>query len=418
MYFCYFYPLGLDRPRRGRPVVTRALEAVMVLAFLWLRYAPDLGPVRPWSLVFFPGNEAPWTVVTAVFLHLGWLHLLGNLVYFHVFGPALESRLGGPRFLVYLLMMGVAGNTVHGVVAAMGWLGQGGLGVLGASGAIAGLLALSLVRFYDARVQVGWWVFAPLGGQNRAGRSEVPVAVAVGAWLLLQVVQAVVASETGSTTSFGAHFGGFAMGLLLGLAMGQFREARAESRAAAARRYQRRGQVHAAVGAWLEYLALLPGDEEARLELARARALAGQHAAAGADYRWVFNRLVGRGDVPGALAVHREVERGPGALVFRPDELARVAYYREKTGDERGALDAYESLFWSYPDHPEGHRALVRVIVLLHGKLADPARSRRFLAEAAHRLPRGGWRSFLEREFSLAPAPHAGPAAPPAPTPR
>lgn len=418
MYFFYFYPLGLDRPRRGLPVVTRALELLMVLAFVWLRYAPGWGPVRPWALVFVPGNEAPWTVVTAVFLHLGWLHLLGNLVYFHVFGPPLEARLGSVRFLVYLLLLGAAGNTLHGVFSVMGWLGPQGLGVLGASGAIAGLLALSLVRFYDARVQVGWWVFAPLGGQNRAGRSEVPVVAAVGLWLVLQAAQALLAGETGSTTSFGAHFGGFAMGLFLGLVMGQHRQARAESRAAAARRYLRRGEVHAAVGAWLEYLELCPGDEEGLLELARARSLAGQHALAGADYRRVFAARAAAKDVTGALEVFAEADRGPAGRVFRPDELAKVAYWREKLGDEPGALDAYENLFWSYPDHPEGHRALVRVIVLLHGKLADPARARGFLAEAAHRLPRGGWRHFLQREFNLAPAPGAGPGARRAPVPR
>lgn len=414
MYFFYFYPLGLDRPLRGVPVVTRALEVLMVLAFLWTHFAPRLLPISPWQLVFIPGNDAPWTVVTAMFLHVGWLHLLGNLLYFHVFGPPLESRLGGFRFLVYLLLMGAAGNTVHGVVAMMGWFGQSGMGVLGASGAIAGLLSFSLVRFYDAHVEVGWWVFAPLGGQNRAGRTEIPVVAAVGAWLLLQVVQTLAATETGSSTSFGAHFGGFFMGLFLGLTMGQFKQAKAESKAATARRYQRRGQTHAAIGAWLEYLELEPTDEAARLELGRVRCQAGQLAAAGGDYRWVFNRCVDRGDVAAALEIHREAARGPGDRIFRPEELAKVAYYREKLGDDTGALDTYESLFWSYPDHPEGHRALVRVIVLLHGKVADPPRAREFLAEAARRLPRGGWRHFLNREFNLESAPDAGPAAPPA----
>ena len=170
--------------------------------------------------------------------------------------------------------------------------------------------------------------------------------------------------------------------------LGQFKEARAESRAATARRYHRRGQFHAAIGAWLEYLELVPTDEEARLELGRLRCQAGQIAAAGGDYRWVFNRCVDRGDVGGALEIHREAARGPGERIFAPEELAKVAYYREKLGDDTGALDAYESLFWSYPDHPEGHRALVRVIVLLHGKVADPPRARDFLAEAWRRLPR------------------------------
>jgi membrane associated rhomboid family serine protease len=385
----------------------------MVLAFVWLRYFPELGPVRPWDLVFVPGNNAPWTVLTAVFLHVGWLHLLGNLIYLHVFGPPLEERLGGRRFLLHLLMLGACGNLVHGAVAAAGWFGQSGVGVLGASGAIAGLLAYSLVAFYDARVQVGWWLFAPLGAQNRAGRSAVPVALAVLAWLGLQVVQALVATETGSRTSFGAHFGGFAMGLVLALGMGQFTAGRAEARAARARRYFARGHLHAAVGEWLEYLELRPDDDEARLELARARAMTGEPELAAGEFRRVFQRLLEQGEVGHALEVFTEVDRGPGSGVFSAEELAKVAYYREKMGDVAGACTTYENLFRSHPDHPEGQRALVRVIVLLHGKLADPARADVFLAEAARRLPRGGWRHFLEREFSLRSGPGAArPARP------
>jgi membrane associated rhomboid family serine protease len=401
MYFFYFYPLGLDRPRQGAPRVTRALEAVMVLVFLWVRYFPQAGPVQPWDLVFVPGNNAPWTVVTAVFLHAGWLHLLGNLVYFHVFGPPLEDRLGGRRFALYLVMFGACGNLVHGVVASAGWFGQAGVGVLGASGAIAGMLSFSLVAFYDARVQVGWWLFAPLGAQNRAGRSAVPVVLAVAVWLGLQVVQALVATETGSSTSFGAHFGGFAMGLALAAGMGQFSVARAEARAARARRYFARGEPHAAVGEWLEYLELNPDDDAARLELARARQLTGDAETAAAELVDVFRRRVDAGDVDGALAVHAEIARGPGLEVFAPDDLAKVAYYREKKGDLAGACETYEELFLAHPDHPEGQRALVRVIVLLHGKLADPARAGMFLAEAYGRLPRGGWRHYLEREFRI-----------------
>jgi len=413
MYFFYFYPLGLDRQGQGRAPVTRILTGLMVLAFLWLRYWPGAGPVRPWDLVFQPGNARPWTVVTAIFLHAGWFHLIGNLVYFHVFGPPLEQRLGARRFLLHLLLLGACGNLVHGVVATAGWFGQRGTGVLGASGAIAGLLAYSLVAFYDARVRIGWWLFAPLGAQNRAGRTAVPVVLAVAAWLGLQIVQALVARETGSQVSFGAHFGGFAMGLVLALGMGQFTAARAESRASRARRYAAEGHVHAAIGEWLEYLELRPDDDEAHLELARARAMSGETEAAAAGYRQAFARLVDRGEVDRALAVFVEAERGRGDEVFGPDDLARVAYYREKQGDLAGACAVYEKLFLAHPDHPEGQRALVRVIVLLHGKLADPERGGVFLAEAARRLPRGGWRHFLEREFRLGSEFGAAPPAPP-----
>ena len=202
MYFFYFYPLGLDQRRRRRPVLSWALMALMLVAFLWARYVPLAFAFKPWDLVFQPGYGSPLTALTAIFLHGGWVHLIGNLIYFHVFGPPLEDRLGPVRFLLYFLVMGVAGNLVHGVFSNMGILGPAGVGVLGASGAIAGLIGFSMVRFYSARVTVAWWVFAPIGGQNRAGRSPVPVAAAAVLWLLFQVVQALVAGETGANVSF------------------------------------------------------------------------------------------------------------------------------------------------------------------------------------------------------------------------
>ena len=94
MYFFYFYPLGLDRDRRRRPVLTWTLMAVMAGVFAWMRYFPDAGAVDPWRFVFYPGDGPPWTVTTAVFMHAGWFHLLGNLLYLHVIGPPLEDRLG------------------------------------------------------------------------------------------------------------------------------------------------------------------------------------------------------------------------------------------------------------------------------------------------------------------------------------
>ncbi len=402
MYFFYFFPLGLDRPRSRPPLLTGLLMGVMLVAFLWLRYAPHLGPIHPWNLAYFPGYGWPWTVVTALFLHAGWFHLLGNLVYLFVFGPPLEDRLGHLRLLVYFLIIGVGGNLVHGAVASAGLFGQAGLGVLGASGALAGLLAFSLVRFYGARVAVGWWVFAPLVGQNRAGRTRVPIAVAALLWLLLQVIQAVTATETGATTSFGAHLGGFTMGLFLALVLGHVRPARIEAARARAEHYFRGGELHAAAGAWSEYLELCPEDEEARLVRAHLQLATGQWTPAAKVFRDVYRKRVASGDGDGALQVYRQANRAGGLRLFDPEDLARAAYYFEKQGDYAAALDAYRNLYFAHPDHPEGHRALVRVIVLHHGKVPDQGEALRFLEEARHRLPPGGWRDFLVREFRLA----------------
>lgn len=401
MYFFYFYPMGLDRKRTRLPWLSWGLMALMVVAFAWTRYFPDAGPVRPWQLVFFPGNAAPWTAVTAIFLHGGWFHLIGNLVYFHVFAPPLEDRLGSLPFLLYLLVIGVFGNLVHGLVSLLGLLGQGGMGVLGASGAIAGLLAFSLVRFYDARVEVGWWVFAPLGGQNKAGRSMIPIVAAAGLWLLLQFVQTLTATESGTTVSFGAHFGGFAMGLFLALGLGHLRHGRTESCRIRAERYFTEGQFHASVGEWIEFLERVPGHVEGRLGLARALHPSGQSGNARELYRGLFDEFLARGRVGDALEVYSEASRAHGGDCFGPDSLAKVAYYQEKQMNYAQAAEALRQLYEVYPYQSDGQRALVRLIVLYRGKLGNPAAARFWLEEAERNMPAGSWRQYLEEELTV-----------------
>ncbi len=401
MYFFYFYPLGLDRRRTRLPVLSGLLMASMVVAFLWVRYFPDRGPCSPYELVFQPGSGSPLTALTAIFLHGSWMHLLGNLLYLQVFGPPLEDRLGHGKFLIYFLIMGVGGNLVHGLTSALDLLGQGGSGVMGASGAIAGLLAFSLLRFYDARVEVAWWVLAPLGGHNKAGRSRIPLAAAVGFWLLLQVVQALLATETGANVSFGAHFGGFALGLALAFLMGGLEAGRTEAVGARAGRYFQAGQFHAAVGAWTEYLVRSPGDLTARLELARAQKLCRHDGKSSDNFRRVFQILLEAGRIPEALEVFEEASRGLDGHWLAPADLAKAAYYKEKQLDYTGALKAYRQLHEAYPDHPEGQRALVRVIVLYHGKVADSDQARQWLRRARYQMPPGSWREYLEREFRM-----------------
>ncbi len=373
----------------------------MLVSFLWLQYFPRLLPLNPADLVFYPGSGRPWTVLTAIFMHGGWLHLLGNLIYFNVFGPVLESRVGSFMFVVYFLVMGVFGNLVHGLAASQGWLGQYGVGVLGASGAIAGLLAFSLVRFHHSRVEIAWWVFAPLMGQNRAGRTKVPLLVAVGLWLLLQVVQSLVASQTGASVSFGAHFGGFFMGLILALSMGQWGEGRQEGLRVKAMEHFRHGAYHASVGYWIEYLEAESGDLTARVELARAQVLTGQAVDGELNYRRAFQQHMHRGAVDKALQVFQEAARAGLVSGFGPDDLARVAHYQEKQLDYAGAASTHERLFKTYLQLSEGKRSLVRLIMLHRGKIEDPVALRHWCRVAETVLPDGGWRDFLEKEFRL-----------------
>ena len=93
-----------------------------------------------------------------------------------------------------------------------------------------------------------------------------------------------------------------------------------------------------------------------------------------------------------------------------PADLARVASYKEKQLDYRGALDVYRRLHREHPRHPQGQRALVRGVVLCHGKVGDEAERQAWLEAAAADLAAGSWRDFLIREFALPAGRRAVPA--------
>jgi membrane associated rhomboid family serine protease len=399
MYFFFFYPIGLDIAAKRMPWLTALLVGSMTGVFLWQICWPDLLPVHPWDLVFFPGQPSFWTVATALFLHSGWLHLLGNLLYLSVFMPALEARLGSFMMLIVFVLTGIGGNLAHGVAAWQGWCGQGGLGILGASGAISGLIGFAIVRIFYARVTVVYWVLSPLQGQNRFGRHGLPFPLAVLAWLLLQVVGAALASESGSYVSYPAHLGGFGLGLLLALTMGGVREGRAEAILMQARRYLARGEGMAAAGAYSEYQECMPSDltePSVITEEARALLMAGLQDQSAVAYRRAHRLAVSLRRWDLALEVLAEGRRCQPGLGLSGDELASAAHRAEKTANWTLAIWIYQDLVQSYRDHPACNRAWVRLLLLLQDAPDRKIEAMQWLEKARRILPPGAWRDHLE----------------------
>lgn len=222
------FPLRDHNPTRGTPWVTYGLIALNL--WVWARWQgfglpePLLqslceGALIPGALLGFsePGSliplgaEAscrlgarnPWSVFTSMFMHGGWLHLLGNLWFLFIFGDNVEDRLGPLRYGLFYLLSGVAAATAQ-ILSAPGSV----VPMVGASGAIGGVMGAYAVFYPKARVDLlvflGFFVT----------RVAVPAALMLVYWFAIQVLAGLPSlGQSGGGVAFWAHIGGFLAGV-------------------------------------------------------------------------------------------------------------------------------------------------------------------------------------------------------------
>jgi membrane associated rhomboid family serine protease len=204
-------------PRRGFPGVTVGLIALNFVVFL---YELSLGPGLDRFLqhaafvpaaYFEPGHWVYDTrsVLLSMFLHGGWMHLLGNMLYLWIFGDNVEDRLGHLGYLIFYIACGWIATLAHAYANQSSVIPS-----IGASGAIAGVLGAYLVMYPRARVLtvIFFGIFIRL--------AELPALAVLGFWFVLQLFSGVMALGARSAQTAGvawwAHIGGFSAGLVVG----------------------------------------------------------------------------------------------------------------------------------------------------------------------------------------------------------
>ncbi|MEW5919814.1 MAG: rhomboid family intramembrane serine protease [Bacillota bacterium] len=208
------------RPRRT-PYVNISLIIINILIFVYtlglsqseliqLFYLRGVIP-RQFVLSLLQDRtlEQTWLpLFTSTFLHGGWLHLLGNMLYLWVFGDNVEDRLGHGGYLLFYLAAGVAGSFAH-----ISGNTQSAIPTIGASGAIAGVLGVYLLFFPRARVLT----LIPIGFFLTTAR--LPATLFLFIWFILQLLNASLAGLTAGaqTVAWWAHIGGFIFGFIIGL---------------------------------------------------------------------------------------------------------------------------------------------------------------------------------------------------------
>ena len=207
-----------DDPTRALPVATIGLIVVNFLVFFVELAQTDLDSFfNAYSLVpceytnqcaVYAGTPNPFwlTLFTSMFLHAGWAHILGNMLFLFVFGIHVERSMGVPRYLAFYFICGLGANGLEIATSA-----GSNLPGLGASGAISGVLAGYLLLYPRSHVRA----LVPFGFIFWTAR--IPAWVFIGLWFVLQVVEGAMSLNDVNSggVAYSAHVGGFVTGLVL-----------------------------------------------------------------------------------------------------------------------------------------------------------------------------------------------------------
>ncbi|MCI5080360.1 MAG: rhomboid family intramembrane serine protease [Saprospiraceae bacterium] len=206
------FPIGDDQVRGGHyPLFSYAFIALNVGMFFYQISMPydqlnqliyDFGSVPVETL----NGEKIYTLVTSMFLHGGWMHLIGNMLFLWVFADNIEAVIGNRRFLIFYLLGGLAAHAAH-----IYFNPASTVPTVGASGAISAVLGAYLVMFPTSSVRVLIFIFT----------IRVPAILFLGFWIYQQWISGTAALEVATAQSAGvawwAHIGGFVFGLLAGI---------------------------------------------------------------------------------------------------------------------------------------------------------------------------------------------------------
>ncbi len=400
MYFFYYFPTGLDVRSRRTPVITYFLVAMCVIMFVLYKYGPVSGAWNLSNLVFLPAAPVLPASLSYVFLHMGWFHLIGNMVYLVIFGRALEDRYGPGRFFAIFILTAIAGAWVHTWLVA--WLAPRFLvyGVIGASGATSGLLGAFMVRLYYARIEVAYWVFMPLQAVNRAGRRYIPAVIGVVSWFAYQGVYAAIQYGMDSAgVAYGVHVGGFGAGVVLALLFGSLPAARAEKRLALARRAFSKSEFFAAQAEYLEYLQRRPEDAEVHVETARACLCSGETGLARFHYSEAISGLIEAGERGEAEEVLAAAMRSIDGFVLDEKLHLDLAYGMERSMKFNLSLTAYENFALKYPFSPDTPFILLRMAGIHERRMDCPERAVICYEKIVKHYPDDSWAEFAEGEI-------------------
>ena len=211
-------PLKDDNPTYRTPIVTYSIIAICVIVFILeitsssynngrLFYSYGLIPAVFTGQATLPdeiaGLPSELTLLSSMFMHGGFMHLISNMLYMWIFADNIEDEIGPVRFIIFYVLAGIAAALTQVYLNT-----SSTIPMIGASGAIGGVLGAYIVNHPKAKVLV----LIPLGFFSQI--IKIPALYVLGFWFVLQFINSSLSSSTGGGVAYGAHIGGFIFGVI------------------------------------------------------------------------------------------------------------------------------------------------------------------------------------------------------------
>ena len=215
----FFFPFADENPTKNKPLISWSI--ILVCSIIFLNYVFEQDYTK--EMIFLSFGMIPalifgyselsdslnivpptFTIITSMFLHGGWMHLIGNMTYLYIFGDNIEETLGKIKFIIFYLLTGICAALAQALLDP-----SSTIPMVGASGAIAGILGGYLVLFPRAKIKVFFWfiIFFKV--------IKIRAYIVLGGWILIQFLSFNGNDLNSGGVAYAAHIGGFISGIIL-----------------------------------------------------------------------------------------------------------------------------------------------------------------------------------------------------------
>ena len=373
---------GLADRMRQLPIITLSIILLNVIVVLLTRNNMETVPIN-YGLV--PARLSFARLFTSNFLHDGPAHLVFNMLLLYVFGRDVERVLGKLKYLFFYLGACLAGSIIHTVIISAALPPYyAGLPVIGASGAVAGVIGLYAVRFHRKTFH-----FAGM---------ELPALFVIMCWLAFQLVLGVaglylndIYGMSIKLVSWWSHLGGFAFGIGVALLTNQALIGECEYLTAKARDDYDNGDLPEAIGDYETLLKYDPDNPSIYAELGRFWGILGEDLHSISYYHTAIELYICQGKEPEALILVDEMKEAWPETAMSISTQLRLASYLAETGQAPQAIKAYQEIIEDNPDSAEAQISLLEIGKLQLTALNDPSAATETLTAFLNRYPNSKW---------------------------